>query len=159
MYIFGLEKSLKPFHMHGPNHTHPPAVIDDAAAGTSENPPSATTTGTAATTEDNVLGAGTGSGGAVAAAPQHLTSELHDLAKPQEQAARPTSIEVCVRDADLQEVPLSPRASDAELYRVGMASLIAITLHNFPEGLAAFLAVWADGRYSLPYTALCTLPL
>ena len=36
-----------------------------------------------------------------------------------------------------------------ELYRVGLSTMAAIAIHNFPEGFAAFLAIAADGRTGL----------
>ncbi len=37
-----------------------------------------------------------------------------------------------------------------KLYRMGMMSALAITLHNFPEGLATFMAALQDIRLGLP---------
>ncbi|CAK0859832.1 unnamed protein product [Prorocentrum cordatum] len=51
---------------------------------------------------------------------------------------------------DGDAAPQAPcRAADAVYYRLGVQTVAAIALHNFPEGLAAFLATMADGRSGL----------
>ena len=37
-----------------------------------------------------------------------------------------------------------PRAHDRKLLRMGLFTALAIGIHNFPEGLATFLAAWED---------------
>lgn len=42
------------------------------------------------------------------------------------------------------------KIKNSKLYRMGMMSALAITIHNFPEGLATFLAAMQDIRLGLP---------
>ena len=42
------------------------------------------------------------------------------------------------------------RRKNNKLYRMGMMSAVAIALHNFPEGLATFMAALQDLRLGLP---------
>ncbi len=42
------------------------------------------------------------------------------------------------------------RLKNNKLYRMGMMSAVAIALHNFPEGLATFMAALQDLRLGLP---------
>lgn len=46
----------------------------------------------------------------------------------------------------------SNKSSDAKngLYRIGLSTALAITIHNFPEGLASFVSATADLQVALP---------
>eukprot|EP00656_Telonema_subtile_P034897 TRINITY_DN38925_c0_g1_i1.p1 TRINITY_DN38925_c0_g1~~TRINITY_DN38925_c0_g1_i1.p1 ORF type:complete len:429 (+),score=91.27 TRINITY_DN38925_c0_g1_i1:160-1446(+) len=46
--------------------------------------------------------------------------------------------------AEIVQQPMDPQK--AILHRMGLRAVLAVALHNYPEGLAAFLTTFADGR-------------
>ncbi len=50
----------------------------------------------------------------------------------------------------VERMAQSASLKNKKLYRMGMMSALAIALHNFPEGLATFLAALQDIRLGLP---------
>jgi ZIP family zinc transporter len=53
------------------------------------------------------------------------------------------------RDVDEMDAP-GKEVSDPALYRMGLFSALAIAIHNFPEGLATFIATLKDPSLGLP---------
>ena len=50
----------------------------------------------------------------------------------------------------VEQMGTEEAAKNKKLYRMGMLSALAIAIHNFPEGLATFLAALHDIRLGLP---------
>jgi zinc transporter, ZIP family len=50
----------------------------------------------------------------------------------------------------VEDIQNKERMKNKKLYRMGMMSALAIAIHNFPEGLATFLAALQDIRLGLP---------
>ncbi len=50
----------------------------------------------------------------------------------------------------VEQMGTEEAAKNKKLYRMGMLSALAIAIHNFPEGLATFLAALQDIRLGLP---------
>ncbi len=50
----------------------------------------------------------------------------------------------------VEQIRDSEYVKNKKLYRMGLMSAVAITIHNFPEGLATFLAALQDIRLGLP---------
>ena len=53
-------------------------------------------------------------------------------------------------DASAEHKP--PRGRAPDLMRMGLVTALALTLHNFPEGIATFMAGYSDLRLGLPIT-------
>ena len=47
------------------------------------------------------------------------------------------------------KVTVSDKTNNAKLFRVGLVSMIAITLHNFPEGIATFMSSYQNAALGI----------
>ncbi len=55
-----------------------------------------------------------------------------------------------IKRVEQMQLDSSQAAKNKKLYRMGVMSAVAIALHNFPEGLATFLAALQDIKLGLP---------
>lgn len=53
--------------------------------------------------------------------------------------------------------PMKNKESAPSLARMGLVTAVAITLHNFPEGIATFMAGYSNFRFGLPVTLSISL--
>lgn len=76
-------------------------------------------------------------------------------------AASATAAGATAAEASAGRPPEGPAPADQEqralLLRTGMLTAVAITVHNFPEGFATFLAALGDPRAALPVVAAIAL--
>ncbi|GAA2087991.1 zinc transporter ZupT [Brevibacterium salitolerans] len=76
-------------------------------------------------------------------------------------AAGATAAGATAAEASAGRPPEGPAPADQEqralLLRTGMLTAVAITVHNFPEGFATFLAALGDPRAALPVVAAIAL--
>jgi ZIP family zinc transporter len=68
------------------------------------------------------------------------TAPLHDPSMPVDQVQAACSQYAGISEADTRD----PQAQHRKLMRMGLFTALAIAIHNFPEGLATFLAALQD---------------